>query len=171
MGPAIREATVPETIEDAVLARIAHLSQRPRQPPSAGAVIGRSFSPDVLAGVMDLPPAALDDPLQELVDNVVLDAPGTRGLYDFRHQLLRDVLYRTIPAAERRRFHARAVEFGAQLEGASEIHASLHYERAGLRREAFEAAARRRPRGGPDVGPPRLLRALRPCCREHARTT
>jgi DNA-binding CsgD family transcriptional regulator len=139
-GTAIREATVPDTIEDAVLARMAHLSQEAQAAAGAGAIIGRSFSPDVLAGIMDLPPAALDDPLQELVDNVVLDAPGERGLYDFRHQLLRDVLYRAIPAAERRRFHARAGEFGAQLEGASEIHASLHYERAGLRREAFEAA-------------------------------
>ncbi len=139
-GTAIREATVPDTIEDAVLARIAHLSPEAQAAAGAGAIIGRSFSLDVLAGIMDLPPAALDDPLQELVDNVVLDAPGERGLYDFRHQLLRDVLYRTIPAAERRRFHARAGEFGAQLEGASEIHASVHYERAGLRREAFEAA-------------------------------
>ena len=42
----------------------------------------------------------------------------------------------------RRRFHARAGEFGARLEGASEIHASVHYERAGLRREAFDAALR-----------------------------
>ena len=41
---------------------------------------------------------------------------------------------------ERRRYHARAGEFGARLEGASEIHASVHYERAGLRREAFDAA-------------------------------
>lgn len=139
-GTAIREATVPDTIEDAVLARIAHLSPEAQAAAGAGAIIGRSFSPDVLAGIMDLPSAALDDPLQELVDNGVLDAPGERGLYDFRHQLLRDVLYRTIPAAERRRFHARAGEFGAQLEGASEIHASLHYERAGLRREAFQAA-------------------------------
>ena len=61
-------------------------------------------------------------------------------MYDFRHQLLRDALYATIPASDRRRFHARAGEFGARLEGASEIHASVHYERAGLRREAFEAA-------------------------------
>src|SRR6478609_8379031 len=139
-GTAMREATVPDTIEDAILARIAHLSPKAQAAAGAGAIIGRSFSPDVLAGIMDLPPAALDDPLQELVDNVVLEAPGERGLYDFRHQLLRDVLYRTIPAAERRRFHARAGEFGAQLEGASDIHASVHYERAGLRREAFEAA-------------------------------
>ena len=139
-GTAIREATVPDTIEDAVLARMAHLSPEAQAAAGAGAIIGRSFSPDVLAGIMDLPPAALDEPLQELVDNVVLEPPGGRGLYDFRHQLLRDVLYRTIPVAERRRFHARAGEFGAQLEGASEIHASVHYERAGLRREAFEAA-------------------------------
>jgi DNA-binding CsgD family transcriptional regulator len=54
--------------------------------------------------------------------------------------LLRDTLYRTIPSSERRRLHARAAEFGARLEGASEIHASVHYERAGLRRQAFEAA-------------------------------
>ena len=119
---------------------MAHLSPEAQAAAGAGAIIGRSFSPGVLAGIMDLPPAALDEPLQELVDNVVLEPPGERGLYDFRHQLLRDVLYRTIPAAERRRFHARAGEFGAQLEGASEIHASVHYERAGLRREAFEAA-------------------------------
>ena len=139
-GTAIREATVPDTIEDAVLTRIAHLSPDAQAAAGAGAIIGRSFSPDVLAGIMDLPPAALDAPLQELVDNVVLEGPGARGLYDFRHQLLRDVLYRTIAPAERRRFHARAGEFGAQLEGASEIHASVHYERAGLRREAFDAA-------------------------------
>ena len=139
-GTAIREATVPDTIEDAVIARIAHRSPEAQAAARAGAVIGRCFVPEVLAGIMDLPPEALEVPLQELVDHFILDPPGLRGLYDFRHQLLRDALYRTIPAAQRRRFHARAGEFGAQLEGASEIHASVHYERAGLRRQAYEAA-------------------------------
>jgi DNA-binding CsgD family transcriptional regulator len=139
-GRAIREANVPDTIEDAVIARIAQLSPEAQATARAGAVIGRCFVPDVLAGIMDLPPDAIEGPLQELVDQFVLDQPGSRGLYDFRHQLLRDALYRTTPASDRRRFHARAGEFGARLEGASEIHASVHYERAGLRREAFEAA-------------------------------
>jgi len=139
-GAAIREATVPETIEDAVIARIAHLSPGAQAAARAGAVIGRCFVPEVLAGIMDLPPEALDAPLQELVGHFVLDPPGPRGLYDFRHQLLRDALYRTIPAAQRRTLHARAGEFGARLEGASEIHASVHYERSGLRRQAFQAA-------------------------------
>ena len=139
-GTAIREATVPDTIEDAVIARLAHRSPEAQAVARAGAVIGRCFVPEVLAGIMDVPPEALEAPLQELVDHFVLDPPGLRGLYDFRHQLLRDALYRTIPASQRRRLHARAGEFGAQLEGASEIHASVHFERAGLRRPAFEAA-------------------------------
>ena len=140
-GMAIREATVPDTIEDAVIARLALRSPEAQAVARAGAVIGRCFVPGVLAGIMDLPPDALEGPLQELVDHFVLSAPWSAGgYYDFRHQLLRDALYRTIPAAERRRYHARAGEFGAQLDGASEIHASVHYERAGLRRQAFEAA-------------------------------
>ena len=94
----------------------------------------------VLAGIMDVPVDALDEPIQELVDHDVLDGPRLRGLYDFRHQLLRDALYRTVPARDRRRFHARAAEFGARLEGASEMDASVHYEQAGMHDEAFRAA-------------------------------
>jgi DNA-binding CsgD family transcriptional regulator len=139
-GRAIRQANVPDTIEDAVLARLAQRSSEAQAAARAGAVIGRCFVPEVLAVVMDVELEALEAPLQELVDHFVLDPPGMRGLLDFRHQLLRDALYRTISAPERRRLHARAAQFGARLEGASEIHASLHYERAGLRRQAFEAA-------------------------------
>ena len=139
-GYAIREAKVPETIEDAVIARLSHRSREAQAVARAGAVIGRCFVPDVLAGIMDIPAAAVDAPLQELIDHGVLWPPGERGLFDFRHQLLRDAIYRSVPAADRRRFHARAGEFGAQLEGQSEVHSSLHYERAGLRRRAFETA-------------------------------
>lgn len=140
-GRAILQATVPETIDDAIIARLAQRSPEAQAAARAGALIGRCFVPEVLAGIMDVPPDALDAPLRELVDHLVLTPPGPDGgFYDFRHQLLRDVLYSTIPASERRRFHARAGEFGARLEGSSEIHASVHYERAGLRRQAFDAA-------------------------------
>jgi len=139
-GLAIREATVPDTIEDAVLARLSHRSAEAQAVARAGAIIGRCFNADVLAGIMDLPQDAIDAPLQELIDNFVLEPPGARGVFDFRHQLLRDAIYRSVPVGERRHFHARAGEFGAQLEGQSEIHSSLHYERAGMRRRAFEAA-------------------------------
>jgi DNA-binding CsgD family transcriptional regulator len=138
----IADASVPDTIEDAVLVRIGNLSEKAQAVARAGAVMGRCFVPDVLAGIMNLPVAALDEPIQELVQSAVLYPFSyiDQGYYDFRHQLLRDALYGTVPSAELRRLHARAGEFGAQLVGASEIHASLHYERAGLRAQAFRAA-------------------------------
>jgi len=141
-GRSIREATVPATIEDAVIARFENLSPDGQAVAQAGAVIGRCFSPDVLAGIMDLPLDALEAPLQELVDHAFLYPFSTpdAGFYDYRHQLLRDALYRTVRPGSLRRLHARAGEFGARLEGATEIHASVHFERAGLRAQAYRAA-------------------------------
>ncbi len=139
-GVAIREATVPDTIEDAVMSRLSHRSPEAQAVARTGAIIGRCFVTDVLAGIMDVPADSIDAPLQELVDHAVLWPPGDRGLYDFRHQLLRDAIYRSVPPSDRRRYHARAGEFGAQLEGQSEVHSSVHFERAGLGRRAFESA-------------------------------
>jgi DNA-binding CsgD family transcriptional regulator len=138
----IRDAAVPSTIEDAILARAARLSPDAQAVARAGAVMGRCFVPDVLAGIMDRQLADLDRPLEELVKASILYPfeHVDRGFYDFRHQLLRDALYDSVPATELRRLHARAAEFGAELVGASEIHASVHYERAGLRTQAYRAA-------------------------------
>lgn len=135
---AVLEAAVPETLEDATLARMARLSPEAQSVARAGAVIGRSFIQSVLAGIMNLPVDALDAAIQELLDNDVLDA--VHGQFDFRHQLLRDALYRSVPAGDRRRFHARAAEFGGALDGASDTHASMHFERAGMSAEAFTTA-------------------------------
>jgi DNA-binding CsgD family transcriptional regulator len=139
-GLAIREARVPDTIEDAVLSRLSHRSPEAQAVARAGAIVGRCFVPEVLAGIMDLPAEAIEGPIQELIDQFVFDAPQSRGLIDFRHQLIRDAIYRSVSVGDRRRYHARAGEFGAQLEGQSEIHSSLHFERAGLGQRAFETA-------------------------------
>ncbi len=141
-GRAIREAHVPDTIEDAVLARYARLSPDAQATARAGAVIGRCFIPDVVAGVMDRPVAELDRPLTELVEQGFLYPfeHVDQGFFDFRHQLLRDALYGAAAPAEVRRLHARAAEFGTLLAGHGEVHASVHYERAGLRLQAYRTA-------------------------------
>jgi DNA-binding CsgD family transcriptional regulator len=141
-GRAILDAHVPSTIEDAILARFARLSPDARAVARAGAVVGRCFVPEVLAGIMDRAPGDLDEPLGELVDHAFLFPFEfvDRGFFDFRHQLLRDALYGTVPATELRRLHARAAEFGTQIPGSTAIHASVHFERAGLRGQAFRAA-------------------------------
>jgi DNA-binding CsgD family transcriptional regulator len=141
-GRAIRDAHVPDTIEDAVLARVTRLSPEARAVARAGAVIGRCFTPEILAGCMDRPLADLDAPLGELVEQSFLHPFDflDRGFYDFRHSLLRDALYATVPPSELRRLHARAGEFGSLLPNGSTIHASVHFERAGRRAEAYRAA-------------------------------
>jgi len=141
-GRTIRDAVVPDTIEDAVLARANRLSDDARSVARAGAILGRCFNPAALAGVMNRRPEDLDPALEELVAAAILHPFEyvDEGYYDFRHQLLRDALYQSVPAAERRRLHARVAEFGMTLAGANEIHASVHFERAGLKADAFRAA-------------------------------
>lgn len=141
-GRRIREAHVPDTIGDAVLARLGRLSEEARTIARAGAVIGRCFSPDVLAGIIDQPLAELEPILQELVDAAIIYPFQyiDRGYYDFRHQLLRDAIYGSVPPSQLRRYHAQAAEFVMSLEASSIVHASRHYERAGLRPQAFRAS-------------------------------
>ena len=137
---AVRDAVVPDTIEDAVISRLRHRTPEAQAAARAGAVIGRCFTADVLADTMDVPVASLDAPLQELCDQFLLLPPGDDGYFDFPHQLLRDAVYRSVKVGDRRRYHARAGRFGARLIGQSGIHASAHYERAGMHEEAHVAA-------------------------------
>jgi DNA-binding CsgD family transcriptional regulator len=141
-GPRIREAHVPDTIADAVLARLGRLSDDARLVARAGAVIGRCFTPPVLAGVTGRPISELEPPLQELVDAALLYPFDyvDQGYYDFRHQLLRDAIYGDVPPSQARRFHAQAAEFVMSLEASSIVHASRHYERAGLRAQAYRSS-------------------------------
>lgn len=141
-GRRIREAHVPDTIGDAVLARLARLSDDAQTVAHAGAVIGRCFTPDVLAGIVDRPLRELEPTLNELAEAAIIYPFHyiDHGYYDFRHQLLRDAIYGSVPPSELRRFHAQAAEFVMSLEASSIVHASRHYERAGLRPQAFEAS-------------------------------
>ena len=141
-GQLIREAHVPDTIGDAVLARLGRLSEDARTIARAGAVVGRCFTPDVLSGVVGRPIADLEPVLADLVDAAFLRPFNyiDDGYYDFRHQLLRDAIYADIPPSQLRRFHARAAEFVMNLEASSVVHASRHYERAGLRPEAYRTS-------------------------------
>ena len=93
----IRNATVPNTIEDAIRHRLGQRSPFAQRLARAGAVIGRSFLLGVVAAVMEVPVEELDEPLQELVDHAFLGPRGSSGSYDFRNQLLRDALYNSIP--------------------------------------------------------------------------
>ena len=98
-GRRIREAHVPDTIGDAVLARVSRLSDDARTVARAGAVVGRCFSPDVLAGIVDRPLTSSSRSSTSSSTASILYPFDyiDEGYYDFRHQLLRDAIYGSVP--------------------------------------------------------------------------
>jgi DNA-binding CsgD family transcriptional regulator len=141
-GRRILQAGVPDTIGDAVLSRFAQLSDEAHSVAHAAAVIGRCFNPETIAGMIGRPLRELEPAIEELVDATLLFPfnYSDQGYYDFRHQLLRDAVYDAVPPSEVRRFHAQAAEFVLTLQNPSIVYASRHYERAGLRPEAYRAS-------------------------------
>ena len=143
-GLAIKEAAVPETIEDAVLARLSHRTPEAQAVVKAGAIIGRCFTTRSLRGSWTCPlrrsrrrsrssstSSCSIRPVPETSTTSATSCSATPSI--------------ARPGVDARRFHARAGEFGAQLEGASEIHASVHYERAGHAPRGLRSRAGRCP--------------------------
>ncbi|HEY7590712.1 MAG TPA: AAA family ATPase [Candidatus Limnocylindrales bacterium] len=136
----VDSAAAPDTIEGAVLERLAQRSPAAQELARAGSVVGRCFVVHVAAGILETDPGRLSAPLEELIDHYFLMPTSVPGLYDFRHNLIRDAIYGRIGDPDRRRMHARVAELGEGLEGAAEAFASAHFELAGRREEAFENA-------------------------------
>jgi len=129
---------VPDTLADAVLARA--LDDRARQVAEAGAVIGRSFELELLGAVSRLDPEAVDHGLRLLQERyLVVPGADPHGSFDFRHALIRDVLYDDIPLPRRRRLHERVATVAAG-RGYRDAFVSAHFEQAGLAGPAYRHA-------------------------------
>ncbi|HET9344783.1 MAG TPA: AAA family ATPase [Candidatus Limnocylindrales bacterium] len=139
---AVREADVPDTVEDAILTRMEPCSVPAKEVAAAGAVIGRAFDLDLLSAVLDAPLDRLSAPLEELADHFVLLPAQSPWRYGFRHALICDAIYDHIPLADRRRLHGRTADAAVGTDVGTDAFLALHYERAGRRAEAHAAALR-----------------------------
>ncbi|MGO8947997.1 MAG: ATP-binding protein [Ktedonobacterales bacterium] len=110
---------LPETVHEAVLARLDLLSGAEREVIQAASVAGRTFRPPTLrAALPERDPATIADALEGLlVRDVLAPAEGEEGAYTFRHILFRDVAYATLARAERVRLHLAVAVW---LEGFAE---------------------------------------------------
>jgi ATP/maltotriose-dependent transcriptional regulator MalT len=96
---------LPESVRDAVLQRIDRLTDTQRDALAAAAVAGLEFELNPTSdGVTNALP----------VTGILVDRGG--GRFAFRHSLIRDTLYETIPWARRRSLHRAAAD---RLEAAS----------------------------------------------------
>jgi DNA-binding NtrC family response regulator/tetratricopeptide (TPR) repeat protein len=109
---------VPDTIQEAVTARIDRLAEPTRRALRLAAVIGREFSRGLLSRVVENP-SQLDDPLRELraVELIHEQRVFPDVSYAFKHALTHDVAYQSIPSHERRMLHRRIAQALEALHG------------------------------------------------------
>jgi tetratricopeptide (TPR) repeat protein len=98
---------LPDTVYEAVLARLDLLSEPEREVLQVAAVAGRTFRPPtLLAALPERDPSAIATALEGLLARDLLTpAEGADDAYTFRHILFRDVAYGTLARAERVRLH------------------------------------------------------------------
>ena len=131
------------TVRAVITSRLSRLSDEARRVTEMAATVGRSFPAEVLRHACQA-----DDRLLDVLDElwarrIIRDVPGG---YDFSHDLLREVAYDGISPARRRHLHAAVADalLAVHAGDLGPVSASLaiHYEQAGLVREAVEAFGR-----------------------------
>ncbi|MGI9336523.1 MAG: AAA family ATPase [Gammaproteobacteria bacterium] len=126
-GAPLTPLTIPDTLQDSLMARLDRLSPVKRVAQVAAA-IGREFSYATIEAVADVSPEVLNDALQRLVESGLVFRRGQppRAQYQFKHGLVRDAAYATLLRAPRHELHARIANvfeerFPALVEATPEL--------------------------------------------------
>jgi predicted ATPase len=134
---------VPTTLAALLASRLDRLGPA-KEVAQIGAAIGREFSHELLSAVCPWAGAGLQDALDALVKSglVFRRGTGTTADYSFKHALVQDAAYETLPREPRRALHARIAEaLDRQFPDVSETRPEMlahHATEAGL----VEMAAR-----------------------------
>ena len=127
---------IPDRVQGLLMSRIDRLPPDARQVLKAGSVAGRSFDAGLLAGIDDelLRGVHVERRLVELLDSslVVRDEDGGAACVSFRHALMQDVAYESLPFARRRDLHGRIGRY-LEVTGEAPDHGLLvhHFSYAG----------------------------------------
>jgi DNA-binding SARP family transcriptional activator len=110
LGDETGRLTIPQTVRDVIARRLSHLSEQCYHVLVLASVLGREFSPAVLARVAEVTEDELLETLDEAMRaRVVSDVPGAAGRLRFAHVLIRDTLYEGLTTARRVRLHRLVV--------------------------------------------------------------
>ena len=107
---------IPETVQAAIAARLDLLPGDEKRVVQNAAVLGHAFLERALADLQDAPVTV---PLAELVRKSLLIERVAEGggRFAFRHQLIRDVAYSSLPRGQRAVLHERAADGIAERAG------------------------------------------------------
>ena len=158
---ASREAGIPVTVRDAVLARAARLSPAGRTALDAAAIIGAQVEPWLLT-------ALVGDPARATEECIELGMLRTQGdLLGFRHELARQAILDTIGPSRRRALHGLALRaLASSPDGLPDLarlahHAEHAADRSAVLAHAPAAAARAAALGAHREAAEQYARALR----------
>ncbi len=143
--PSIKTISIPDNVNDIVLARIDKLDENSRTVLKVASVIGRVFQIDVLKRLQDLRQIAADldikDSLFDLTKvDLTLFEENSDNEYLFKHAITQEVAYETLLFSLRRKYHlsiARLYEssYRDDLSSAYELLA-FHYRHSTDRQKA-----------------------------------
>jgi DNA-binding NarL/FixJ family response regulator len=112
LGPVLRR--IPEGVKEVIGTRLNRLSPGCNAVLANAAAIGRTFSEEVLAALLDTESEdALAGALEEALAAAVIEPAVEPRCYQFSHALVRETLYDEIPPTRRARLHLR---IGGALE-------------------------------------------------------
>ena len=135
---------IPVTLQDSLLARLDRLTNS-KVVAQIGAAIGREFSFELLAAVVQSKPKELEAALALLEAADLISARGTppQVIYTFKHGLVQEAAYSTLLISRRQTLHKRIAEtlqssFAPDSGGAAGIvGASLHRSGSHRRRRSI----------------------------------
>ena len=138
-GLADIESALPETLADLLLVRLDRLDDDARLVVRAASCSGGRVTDQVLAAVVGLPPAQLDDALRSAIDHKVLTQVAGDS-YGFRHALLAEAVHDDLLPSERRRInHAYITALTADGSHGPAAEIAMHAAAAGDLTRAFTA--------------------------------
>jgi class 3 adenylate cyclase len=122
VGELKEDAELPVTVKAAIAARIDALPPDARAVLLAAAVVGKTFWRDVLGGMRVVD--GLDQALTVLEARNLVRRDASSQMpgdvqFTFRHILIREVAFGTVPRANRRRWHAAVASYIEQASGGS----------------------------------------------------
>ncbi len=153
----LKDVSIPDSLQGLLMERIDRLGPT-KEIVQVGAAIGREFSYELLRGVVEVTESRLQNALQLFVESglILQENEIPTAKFQFRHMLLQEAAYSTLPKKSRRALHARIAKTveekfpeRAQLEPellayhfeqAGSIHPAITYWRLAARRDAARSA-------------------------------
>jgi class 3 adenylate cyclase/pimeloyl-ACP methyl ester carboxylesterase len=107
----VPDTAIPTTLYGSLMARLDRAASA-KEVAQLAACIGREFSHEMLAAVSTREADALRAALDQLSDNQLIDRSGlpSARVYVFRHALVQEAAYQSLPKTRRRELHARIAD-------------------------------------------------------------